>query len=156
MGGGSNQHNHLVASAASSYVANNWPSESQIIWSGFEVGIKVQSGGAKFQKCAASNASNPIRAAMVSYEQGPNKSRYSWDPLTTLIAVRGAKAGACSECVKCNGKNSIDPITGNNKWIPGPRTNQTYLVLEDPEAAGDAIDALLCQGPVRGGGPGRA
>lgn len=30
-------HNHIVASAASSYVAANWPPESEIIWSGSEV-----------------------------------------------------------------------------------------------------------------------
>jgi hypothetical protein len=49
-GGGSNAHNHDVASAASSYVAANWPPESKILWSGFEVGLMVQSGGAGFQE----------------------------------------------------------------------------------------------------------
>lgn len=49
-GGGSNDHNHVVASAASSYVAENWPPQSKIIWSGFEVGFNVQTGGAGFQE----------------------------------------------------------------------------------------------------------
>jgi inosine-uridine nucleoside N-ribohydrolase len=146
-GGGSNQHNHLVASAASSYVAANWPSESKLIWSGFEVGIEVQSGGAGFQKCAVATETSPIRAAMISYEHGPDKSRFSWDPLTTLVAVRGAVGGSCSECTNCNGKNVVDPSTGNNKWVLGAKTNQTYLVLHDAKVAGDVLDALLCQGP---------
>lgn len=29
----------------------------------------------------------------------------------------------------------------------GPKTNQTYLVLHDAKAAGDALDSLLCQPP---------
>ena len=144
-GGASNLHNHLVASAASSYVAANWP--TRIIWSGFEVGFRVQSGGTGFQKCAVATATNPVRAAMVSYEHGENRSRYSWDPLTTLVAVRGAAAASCSECTDCDGKNVVDPISGSNKWVPGPKTNQTYLVLHDGMAVGAALDALLCQGP---------
>jgi inosine-uridine nucleoside N-ribohydrolase len=70
-GGGSNEHNHLVASAASSYVAENWP--TKIIWSGGEVGVQVQSGGAGFQRCAVATEQNPVVAAMVSYENRPNK-----------------------------------------------------------------------------------
>ena len=48
----------------------------------------------------------------------------------------------------CDGHNVVDPNTGGNTWVPGPKTNQTYLVLHDPEAAGEAIDALLCQAPL--------
>jgi len=148
MGGGSNPHNHAVASAASSYVAANWPAESKLIWSGFEVGIMVQSGGAGFQKCKVADPNtNPAAAAMISYEHGPNKSRYSWDPLTTLVAVRGAAAASTSECTDCDGRNVINASTGMNQWVSGPKTNQTYLVLHDAKAAGDALDSLLCQPP---------
>ena len=99
MGGGSNKHNHEVAAAASSYVAAHWPPESKLIWSGFEVGFRVQTGGARFQKCKAATVANPCRGAMVNYEGGPDKSRYSWDPLTTLVAVRGPAAASTSECL---------------------------------------------------------
>ena len=70
------------------YVAANWPPESKLIWSGVEVGLRVQSGGAGFQKCAVATERNPCAAAMINYEHGPDKSRFSWDPLTTLVAVR--------------------------------------------------------------------
>jgi len=146
-GGGRNQHNHLVSSQASDYVAENWPPESKLIWSGFEVGVRVQSGGARFQKCPVATTKNPCREAMVNYEKGPNKSRFSWDPLTTLIAVRGPEAGSCSECTNCDGKNLINPETGANAWSKGAKTNQTYLLLNDPQKAGEAIDQLLCQPP---------
>ena len=49
-GGHRNEHNHEVASAASSFVAKSWPQTSQLIWSGFEVGFQVQTGGAGFQE----------------------------------------------------------------------------------------------------------
>ena len=49
---------------------------------------------------------------MVNYEHGPNKSRYSWDPLTTVAVVRGAEAVGTEECTDCDGVNVIDPKTG--------------------------------------------
>lgn len=52
-------HNHYVAAAASAYVAAHWPSESNIIWSGAEVGSHVQSGGRGFQQCKVATTKNP-------------------------------------------------------------------------------------------------
>lgn len=150
-GGGRNAHNHDVASAASSFVASNWPSSSELIWSGFEVGFMIQSGGAGFQKCPVADASSPVKAAMVSYEGGPNKSRYSWDPLTTLVAVRSiAGVPSIAACTNCDGKNTINPHTGDNTWVPGPASNQTFLVLKDAESASKTLDQLLCQFPKHG------
>lgn len=168
-GGGRNVHNLATASAASSYVAAQWPMESKLIWSGFEVGVSVQSGGSAFQeKCAVAaeckqnpniTQCDPCAAALISYYGAPNRSRYSWDPLTTLVAVRGAAGGSTYECHGCDGpkgccdgRNVIDPLTGNNTWTLGPRTNQTFLVLPDSAAAtaaGAAIDELLCQPPKK-------
>ena len=158
-GGGSNTHNHLTASAASSYVASHWPAESKLVWSGFEVGVSIQSGGRAFQQCAVATARNPCAAALINYEGGPGRSRFSWDPLTTLVAVRGAAGGSTYECHGCasargccDGRNVVDPRTGNNTWALGPRTNQTFLVLPDAAAAaeaGAAINKLLCQPPTK-------
>jgi hypothetical protein len=55
------------------------------------------------------------------------QSRYSWDPLTTLVAVRGAAAGSTAECINCDGVNVIDPSNGFNKWQSGAKSNQTYV-----------------------------
>eukprot|EP01052_Picozoa_sp_SAG31_P022332 SAG31_NODE_1772_length_7306_cov_3.341335_11_plen_398_part_00 len=142
-----NGHNHFVASAASAYVAKHWPTESKIIWSGSEVGSKVQSGGAGFQqRCpAVATARNPCAAAVINYEHGANKGRMSWDPLTTLVAVRGAAAASTRECTDCDGHNVVDPRTGKNTWVRGRKTNQTYLVLRDAKQAGEELNSLLCQ-----------
>ena len=152
-GGCCNQHNSQVSSEASYYVSENWPSESKILWSGFEVGVEVISGGPDFQQCDVATLQNPVVVAMIEYMGSPNVGRCSWDPLTTLIAVRGAEGGGCAECSDCVGRNSVDPNYGSNYWIFGEQSNQTYLVLEDIQAAEDAINSLLCQVPLLGPTP---
>ena len=148
-GGRRNEHNHFVASVAASYVAAHWPPSSKVIWSGYELGVMVQSGGATFQRCSAAKSRNPVKAAMVSYMGGPNRSRFSWDPLTTLVAARGVEhVPSVAFCEGCDGVNLIDAKTGENRWVAGAPRNQTYLVLKDAKGAGDAIDRLLCQKPM--------
>ena len=96
--GGGGQ-DHAVGSAASSYVMAKWPRSVRLLWSGFNVGAPVQSGG-RLTTCAP--ASNPCRQAFID-QMGAGNSRDSWDPLTTLIAVRGAAAGHMAECTNCDG-----------------------------------------------------
>ena len=145
---GGDGFDHKTASAASGYVFANMPPSTRILFLGFDVGVKVKTGG-RLTQCAP--VSNPLRQAFVD-NQGPGNDRCSWDPLTTLIAVRGAAAGACAECSDCDGTNAVDPSTGDNKWVPGPRSNQTYVVLQNATAAGIAIDDLLCTPPKFGQG----
>ena len=40
---------------------------------------------------------------------------------------------------------AVDAATGTNKWVDGPPTNQTFLLLHNATAAGAAINELLCQ-----------
>lgn len=115
-----------------------------MLYSGFEIGIEVQSGGT-LSSCAAED--NPCRRAFEDYEGGPNLSRYSWDPLSTLAVVRGVESASCALSGD-DGLNTVDASSGNNEWISGPATNQTYLVLTDATAAGNSIDELLCQTPA--------
>jgi inosine-uridine nucleoside N-ribohydrolase len=136
-----------TASKAAAYVFGDGhlPSAVRVIFSGFNVGVQVQSGG-RLSSCAPDT--NPCRRAFLDYEGGPNKSRFSWDPLTTLLAVRGVVPSlGIAPCVRCDGVNSVDAKTGENTWIAGDKTNQTYITLVDGVKAGDAIDALLCLPP---------
>ena len=132
---------HGVASAASAYVVANVPPSVEVIFSGVEVGLQVQCGG-QLSTCAP--ASNPCRQAFIDFEGGPSKSRFSWDPLTTLVAVRGPEAASCKKA-PAPGVNVVDASTGMNHWQEGKPSNQSYLLLEDGVAAGKAIDALLCE-----------
>ena len=166
-----------TASQASSFVAAKWP--TQIVWvslslhlnlnyededarprtrpslrsyslvrqSGFEVGVAVQSGSS-LSSCAP--RTNPCRVALENFEGGPNKSRFSWDPLTTLAAVRGIEGAHCSKCTGCNGRNEINATTGLNTWVTDPSSLQTYIVLVNATAASDTLNDLLCAPPRKG------
>ncbi|KAL1519686.1 hypothetical protein AB1Y20_023196 [Prymnesium parvum] len=137
---------HGIASRAAAYVIAHLPPSVQVIYSGVEVGLEVQSGG-RLSDCAP--PANPCRQAYIDYEGGPRRSRYSWDPLTTLAAVRGVHAASCRECKGCDGFNMVNGTTGDNSWSRGTATNQSYLVLTDAKAAGEMLDQLMCQPPKR-------
>ena len=112
-----------------------------------QVGLRVLHGAA-LTTCASDD--NPARTAYLDYLQGPFRARFSWDPLTTMVAVRGiAGVPPIAACTQCDGVNVIDAGSGNNEWVLGGRSHQTYLVLRNGTAAGEAIDALLCQPPAR-------
>ena len=139
-----------TSSAAAHWVVAHWPPSVRLVFSGFNIGVKVQSGGTPLSNMPADN---PCRAAYVNYEGGPGKSRFSWDPLNTLAAVRGATAAHCSECYNCSGGvNTVDAATGANAWVAGSASNSSYLVLDDAVKAGAALDALLVRPPQREGG----
>jgi hypothetical protein len=57
-------------------------------------------------------SSHTVWAAMINYEGGPDKSRFSWDPLTTLVAVRGPPERDICASVNCR----IAPP--NERWRP--------------------------------------
>lgn len=143
---GASKHSAETAAAASRYVFANMPPEVKVIFLGFEVGLNVFSGGI-LSNCSA--ASNPCRAAFENFGNGPGVNRYSWDPLTTLMAVRGAAAASCAECTNCTGSNMISAINGRNTWTLGNASNQSYVVLKNATAAGLSIDSLLCQPPKK-------
>ena len=63
------------------------PSNVKMVFSGFEVGNKVMSGGAL---TSCKDSSNPCRRAYINY-CGNGVNRPSWDPLTLIAAVRGAQ-----------------------------------------------------------------
>ena len=92
-------------------------------------------------------ADNPCRQAYADYTGGPGRTRFSWDLITTLAAVRGPSGAGCAECTGCDGFNFVNSTTGANHWVYGHRSNLTYLVMQDAQMAADTIDDLLCQYP---------
>eukprot|EP00039_Didymoeca_costata_P012246 m.175554 g.175554 ORF g.175554 m.175554 type:complete len:352 (+) comp15429_c2_seq3:222-1277(+) len=143
---GADKASASTAEHASAFVYDNMPSEVEVVFNGFEVGFQVQTGAA-LSSCATEE--NPCRQAYINYEHGPNRSRYSWDLMATLYAVRGTKGISCHLCDDCDGKNSVDPNSGRNEWIAGPKSNQSYVVLDDAKAAVATIEELLCEKPNR-------
>ena len=146
---GADAMSKATAAAASSYVAANTPSSVRVIYLGFRDGDQVRTG-AVMATCAS--AANPCRHALEDFHHrahwgwGPG-GRSSYDPLTTLFAVRGLSVEGMgfSDCDGCDGFNSIDPTNGRNQWVAGPPSNQSYAVLRDRQTAEAALDQLLCQ-----------
>lgn len=56
--------------------------------------------------------------------------RLSWDPISALVAIRGAKPWF--EVVS-GGRNDTDPITGVNTWKAESSGHHSYLVLKVPK-----------------------
>ena len=147
---GADRTSQATAAAAASYVTAHMPPSVRIFYLGYSDGDHVKTGAA-METCAPTT--NPCRHALMDFRDRADwgwapGGRSSYDPLTTLLAVRGvSRAGTgFSFCDDCDGVNAISAADGHNHWEKGPPSNQSYVVLQDREVAGEAIDALLCQG----------
>jgi len=148
---GADATSQATAAAASSYVAANTPPSVRTIYLGFSAGDIVRTG-AVMQTCVAASSPNPCRHALLDFHAHAGwgwgtGGRSSYDPLTTLFAVRGlsVEGMGLGKCDDCDGINYIDPASGRNTWVAGPPSNQSYVVLKDRATAQAALDNLLCQ-----------
>ena len=137
---------HAAASRASSYAVDALPtmaSSVHVVFVGLGVGLEVVSGS-RLSSCAPT--SNPARAALRDYEGAPSKGRFSWDPITVVIASLGRIDGL-ERCEHCDGVNAVNGQSGANGWLLGAFANQSYMVLRNATATTQALDQLLCQTP---------
>jgi hypothetical protein len=93
---------------------------------------------------------NPLTVAYKLYVGvGFAGDRLSWDPVSCLVAVRGAVPWYS---VVGGGTNVVDPVTGINTWQPGENRNHAYLVLKSEKAKADAeaaMEDLMVAGKAR-------
>lgn len=126
-------------------VIDKLPTSVQVVFSGFELGGQVVTGGT-ISSCAA--ADHPAKVAMELFHKwDPHcPPRESWDPVTTLYAVQGSSIYFSKHI---GGRNIVNGSTGANHWVDGPSINQSYLSLR-PQAKTRLegfIDELLCSAP---------
>merc|ERR1712176_1072931 len=100
---------------------SNWPPSVPITFLGWEVGSIILTGAGLTN---STPPANPCRRAFIDH-QGPSTPRSSWDPATTLFAVRGAEA---FYDLHDNGHNVVNGTDGTNVWMPGTKGNQAYLI----------------------------
>jgi inosine-uridine nucleoside N-ribohydrolase len=121
--------------------------EMPVVFSGYEIGDVIRTGAALNQIDEAT----PLRIGYRAFsEQAPwMKERFrgeildnaSFDQTAVLYAVRGG-VGTWWDEVK-GGRVEVDE-NGDNRWVPGPPTNQSYLRLkEDPKKLATVIEALM-------------
>ena len=106
---------HVTGSRDTYETYSQIPSEVEVVFSGFEVGIQVQSG-ARLSDCASAN--NPCRAAYIDYEGGTHKADFMGSsPYLKLYAVLRLRA---SHRTGYNVVNSTTDIINGSKTMSIP------------------------------------
>jgi hypothetical protein len=115
----------------------DWPGE--IIFSGWEIGQDVHTGGA----VAGLPASSPVRKAYELFNGA--KPHKSWDQTAVWYGIRGAtNFWTLSERGTCE----VD-ATGGNTWRADPKARHRYLIARAPvEEVAKAIEALMLEMPM--------
>lgn len=140
---------HCTASWTHDWISH-WPASVPIMFSGFEMGVQIMTGLPLARGCVP--PSNPCRRAFEDYSawDAHCPPRMSWDPATTLWAVRGAGAFWNEHST---GRNVVNQSTAENHWVDdGQQHNQSYLVLRGANQTVMAgrvaavIDGLMCRG----------
>jgi pyrimidine-specific ribonucleoside hydrolase len=141
------------SSFSSAFVTEHWPKEIPMVFSGFELGSRINTGTRllKGQDCPASVLANPCRQAFADFSAVTNiTSRQSWDSVTSLFAVRGPQA---FETASQAGRNLVNATDGSDVWSTdgaAAGVRQSYLILNETTgvaALENAIDDLICAKP---------
>lgn len=121
--------------------------EVPVVFSGFEIGVRIKTGEV-FNKL---NPEHPLYAGfyhfsehapwMKQYFQGKILDNSTFDQTAILYAVRGG-VGKYWEKVS-SGYCKVDQ-NGDNTWVDGKATNQSYLVLtEEPAKMEELFEELM-------------
>lgn len=138
-----NVHRDAVASWK---VFREWP--TPILFSGFEIGVKIKTGDRTAQMDASLNS--PVQWAydynLRTYTQSGEKNRSSWDQTAVLAAVRDPEKyfyvnGPGKFVIKKDGSNTWDPETDNHHY---------FLVHKYPyQVIADVLEELMMYVPGR-------
>lgn len=120
----------------------NWPTKA--VFSGWELGDRVKTGGAWFKQHAPKNS--PVYRAYELYNNF--EGRASWDQTAVLYAVRGTMNDTLWS-VQQDGCNHVLP-DGSNEWnLSCGSQDQGYLVENmEPAKLAHLLDELMAQAPV--------
>lgn len=137
------EHNIMLDLEASQRIPAEWP--TPIVYSGFEIGVNVQTGGK-----TTNPETNPVAKAYELFPAGgvgTIASSSSYDQTMVYHALVGTHAGdtalwRLSETV------TVTFPEGYTSFAPDPKGRHRYLIADaPPEAASAAIEALMIQAP---------
>ncbi len=127
------EYNFMVDAPSTALVCASWP--TPVLWNG--------DGGST---CSGRRVTyempehNPLSIAYAMYaDVGYAADRLSWDPISCLVAVRGAKPWYS---VVSGGSNTADAGTGRNLWKSDVDRGHSYLVLDEKRPRRDVETAL--------------
>jgi pyrimidine-specific ribonucleoside hydrolase len=128
---------------ASQMVFNNW--ETPIIFSGFEIGLKIKTGLPLISNTAIQNS--PVKDAFsISIPQDPEDraGRCSWDETAVLVAIKGYSPWYTLQ----EGKMEV-AADGSNTWNENGK-GQFHLIESKPYSEVQSlINYLMMHQPVR-------
>ncbi len=127
------EFNFMQDPAATALVCSTWP--TPVLFNG-EGGSTCSGRRVTYEM----PEHNPLTLAYtLSDSVGFAADRLSWDPVSCLVAVRGA---APWYKVVTGGTNVADPMTGVNTWQADGGRQHSYLVLERNRPKSEVEDAL--------------
>ncbi|TDG00154.1 nucleoside hydrolase [Paenibacillus piri] len=131
--------NFQMDAVSARHVAGHWP--TPIMFSGYEIGSEIMTGGRLFRETPPHN---PVREAYRLFV-GEGGSRSSWDLTAVLYGVRGL-AGHWQ--ASPNGRIEVAD-DGENKWTTAPDRNRRYLLpAMDSSGIQDVLEELLVKPPI--------
>ncbi|MGV3762857.1 nucleoside hydrolase [Parapedobacter sp.] len=138
------EFNVIKDAPASVDVFDNWP--TPILFSGFEIGTKILTGG----KVAARSDDGPVTKGyqmnLKTYAGKEVANRQSWDQTAVLIAVRNPTDYFY---VNGPGKFVVDE-KGTDRWDPTIDAGHYFIVHKYPyQHIADAVEALMLHTPVK-------
>lgn len=133
--GSENNYNRAPAArVAANNVVARWP--TPIVYSGFEVGVSVISGG----NLRGLQATNIVAQALLDH--GSPNGRSSWDPMSMLLQFVASPAQGGYTTVR--GSNAVNASTGANVFTPNANGRDVYTIKALPDAVYAAkMNALL-------------
>ncbi len=130
------EYNVFVDSVASEKVFTQWPTE--VIFSGFEIGMKVVTGQRVIHNAALNSPVKDVYAKAMSFSKGDSLGRMSWDQTAVLIAVKGAEPYFGLQ------RGHYVPEGGNNAWRDDPEGPHAYMTFKRPvEEITETIENLM-------------
>jgi inosine-uridine nucleoside N-ribohydrolase len=130
------EYNVFVDSLASEKVFTQWPTE--IIFSGFEIGMKVVTGLNVINNASLNSPVKDVYAKAMSFSKNDSLGRMSWDQTAVLFAVKGAEPFFGLQ------RGHYIPEGGNNAWRDDPNGPHAYMTFKRPvEEVTETIESLM-------------
>ena len=121
--------------------------KAPVVFSGFETGVRIKTGEIFNQIDPATPLYigfyhfSKYAPWMREYYHGRILDNSTYDQTAVLYAVRG---GVGNYWDLIEGGHCYVEENGDNRWIPGEKTNQSYLkLIKDPDEMADLIEAIM-------------
>ncbi|KAH8826525.1 inosine/uridine-preferring nucleoside hydrolase [Flagelloscypha sp. PMI_526] len=126
-----------VSPSSTVHALHNWPGNMSFI--GLSLGFNISTGA---RLTTEGPKSDPVVAAYQWYN-GYNENRYSWDPLTILVAIGGTNGLLSPGNTDGLGRTYIH-ANGSNEWInDGLDHGQHWLRLNEGNKVNETVANLL-------------